>query len=154
MPVDRDSVGERGESIVTTLLTRRHGQPDARFRPRFLGEKYPMIDFFVELVGAGGMQTPFFFIQVKATSMGYNARGKLKVQVTEPKMLGLVKYPVPTYVVGVDEVNERAFIVAALAGGAPEFSSLPVDYPLMEEQTLIDLYEGARRNRRGQAARS
>lgn len=140
MPVDTDAIGDRGESIVTSLLLRRYGQPRSRFRPQFLGEKYPTVDFIVELVGAEGNHVPFFFAQVKATSTGYDAHGRLKVKVPRDKLAGLVRYPAPTYVFGVDEVGERAFIVAAQTGGAVSLSSVRVDYPLDEAQTLQDLY--------------
>lgn len=141
MPINRDAIGARGEAIVENLLTRRYRRSAPLFRPQFLGEKYPTIDFFVELVDAGGTQTPFFLAQAKTTSTGYNAQRRLRVQVPRNKMSGLVKYPAPTYVVGVDEVDERAFIMAAVLGGAAYFSSFPVTYPLGEERILMILFE-------------
>lgn len=71
MPVNQDAIGARGEAIVTNLLTRRHGRDGPLFRPQFLGEKYPAIDFSVELVGVAGDHTPFFFPQAKTTATGY-----------------------------------------------------------------------------------
>ncbi|HEY7034724.1 MAG TPA: hypothetical protein VH482_25520 [Thermomicrobiales bacterium] len=140
MPVNRDSVGEHGEWTVMKLLTRRYGRTEPRFRPLFLGAKYPTIDVFVELIGIRGPQTPYFFAQVKATSTGYDGRGRLRVRVSSDKVLRLVRYPAPTYVIGVDEEDERAFIMAAIAGGSTGFPNLPVNYPLDEERTLQALY--------------
>lgn len=141
MEVNRDSIGERGEAIVANLLTRRHRRPQPYFRPQFLGGKYPTIDFIVELLDADGPHTPFFLAQVKATSTGFNGRGQLKVRVPERVMTSLVKYPAPTYIIGVDEQDERAFIMAAIVGGIARIPSMPITHPLAKQQTLIALHE-------------
>lgn len=141
MPVDRNVIGSRGEGIAINLLTRPHGRTDPFFRPRFLGDKYPAIDLFVELVGAPGNQAPFFFAQVKATRQGYTTSGRLKVPVSRAGMNELVRYPAPTYVIGVDEPTETAFVVAAVVGGAAQYRSLPTDYPLADPGTLQLLFD-------------
>jgi hypothetical protein len=74
MSVDRNLIGARGERIAMNLLTRAHGRAEPFFRPTFLGEKYPAVEFFVELIGAPGNQVAFFFAQVKATRRGYTPR--------------------------------------------------------------------------------
>lgn len=141
MPVDRNAVGARGEAIVTNLLTRRHGRDTSLFQPQFLGDKYPTIDFFVELVGSTGAQTPFFLVQVKATSTGYTRSNRLKAQVRRDDMAGLRRYPVPVYVVGVDEVDEVAYLTAAVAAAPQQFSSLPTMHRLATFETLQSLHE-------------
>lgn len=141
MPTNSNVIGDRGESIVKVLLTRYHGRPSPFFYPQFLGEKYPTVDFLVELEGTRGVQTAFFLAQVQATRLGYNARGKLKTQFKRSKMSNLVTYPVPTYVIGVDEAREVAFIFAAVVGGSAQFSSLPTNYPLADPAILQNLYD-------------
>lgn len=95
MPVNRDAIGARGEAIVMVELTRRHGRDEPFFRPHFMGEKYPAIDFFVELVGGVENQTPFFLAQVKTTSTGYTPGGRLNARATPSEMAKLMRYPVP-----------------------------------------------------------
>lgn len=144
MPVNRDAIGARGERIAHNLLTRFHGRDEPLFQVQFLGDKYPAIDFFVELVGAAGSQAPFFFVQVKTTMQGYAGSGRrLKVRVDRAEMHGLVRYPAPTYIIGVDALPEveLGFILAATVGGAPQLSSLPTIYPLSELATLQALYD-------------
>jgi len=144
MPVDRNAIGVRGEAIVTNLLTRRHGRDDPLFRPHFMGDKYPTIDFFVELVGAAGSHTPFFLAQVKATASGYTSTGRLRTRVASSEMADLARYPAPTYIIAVDEVRELGFLVAALVGGQGQYRSVPTRYPLAEGATLDELYDEVR----------
>lgn len=141
MVVNRDAIGVRGEAIITNLLTRRHGRDEPLFRPQFLGEKYPTIDFFVELVGVTGNQTPFFLVQVKATAIGYTRAGRLRVRMTTKETISLVRYPAPTYVIGVDEDRELGFLVAAVLGGLTQYRSLPTIHALADFVTLQTLYD-------------
>jgi hypothetical protein len=137
----RDALGERGESIVRVLLTRLYSRPQPYFRPQFLGDKHPTVDFFVELVGVTEPITPFFFVQVKATTQGYTKEHHhLKVQVVAAEVQRLLAYPAPTYILGVDEPQERGYLLAALAGGPRRIASLPTRYPL-DQTTLHGLYE-------------
>jgi hypothetical protein len=139
--VDRDLVGERGQDFAFLALTEPVGKKASLFRPRFLGDKYPAIDYIVELVDAPAPFTPFFFVQVKATQTGYTQAGHLRVQVTEDTMRRLIAYPVPTYIIGVD--NERrgvSYIVAALPGGSTHYPSLPTDHRLTG-RTLRHLFD-------------
>jgi hypothetical protein len=55
-----------------------------------------------------------------------------------------VRYPAPTYVIGVDEPSEVAFVVAALVGGAAQYRSLPTTHPLAGPRTLQTLYDEVR----------
>src|SRR5215469_9993986 len=76
------------------------GRDDPFFRPRFLGDKYPTLDYIVEVVD---QPSYFFFIQVKGTTLGYTAEEhRLRVQVTQDDIDRMVACPAPTYVVGVD----------------------------------------------------
>ena len=59
--------------------------------------------------------TPFFFVQVKTTKLGYRTdkgRRRLRVRSIEIEHReDTVRYPAPTYVVGVDALKDRSFIV-------------------------------------------
>ncbi|MDX2242876.1 MAG: DUF4365 domain-containing protein [Leptolyngbyaceae cyanobacterium bins.302] len=127
----RDVIGERGEAIFRVLLTRKHPTRSYLFdHPRFLGEKKQSIDFYVELFHEEAL-TPFFFVQVKSTSEGYTRKERrLKIQVSTNEIKQLAAYPTPTYIVGVDELNERGYIVAANRKQKTGFSSLCTNHPL------------------------
>lgn len=144
MPVNRAAIGTRGEGVVADLLTRFHGRDEPLFSPHFLGDKYPAVDFFVALFGTSANLAPFFFVQVKTTMRGYTKDGgQLKVHVDRAGMRGLVAYPAPTYIVGVDASHEAGlgFVMAATDGGAPQLSSLPTTHPLTELATLQALHD-------------
>jgi hypothetical protein len=110
-----DFIGGRGEAIAYTRLTevyRDDGTP--YFWPHYLGEKCQTFDFLVELVDAGE-KTPFFFVQVKATRKQLTkpqTPSRLRVEVSDKDVRRMSAFPAPTYVVGVQEDDERAFIVS------------------------------------------
>jgi hypothetical protein len=131
MPLSRkDHLGKRGENIAFLRLTEVCQANDLPyFVPHFLGDKCPLFDALVELVGAGE-KTPYFFAQVKATRKGCNAKRRLKIEVKKTDVLGMVRYPAPTYVVGIDEKQEEAYIVAVHGGMDKKISSLSTAHPV------------------------
>lgn len=58
----QDTIGLRGESIFFVALTKLYGRPDPLFNPRFLGEKYPSVDYIVELIAPSAQVIPYFFV--------------------------------------------------------------------------------------------
>jgi hypothetical protein len=133
-----DDIGGRGEAICFVRLSDFCGNTQPYFRPHFLGDKFPALDFLVELVNAG-RGSPFFFVQVRATRKGFTRKPpvRLKVELSEEDAETLILYPAPTYIVGVDEVNQRAFIIAATANVAGGLPSLPTAYPLDDNNLKI-----------------
>jgi len=86
--------------------------PRPLFKPGFLGEKWPAVDYYVELLGVRNA-SPFFFAQVKATTAPLQARAmSLPIQVARDKCSSLFKLPGPTYLVGVHEPSKRVFILS------------------------------------------
>jgi hypothetical protein len=130
----KDIIGGRGESIFQVLITRKHPTRHYLFDlPRFLGEKKQTIDFLVELFHDESL-VPFFFVQVKTTSEGYSIQEhRLKVQVTSTDMQRLAAYPVPTYIVGIDEVGEQGYLISANGECSTGFSSICTNFPLTPE---------------------
>src|SRR5262245_22880152 len=108
-----DFVGGRGEAIAYARLTKFcRGGSTVFFLPHYLGEKCPTFDFMVELVDAG-TGTPFFFVQVKATRAGFTKRGRrIQIDVPAEDVERMSAHPAPTYVVGVHEPEERAFLLS------------------------------------------
>ena len=126
----KDHLGKRGESIAFVRLTEVCQTNDLPFfLPFFLGEKTPLFDALVQLVEAGDV-TPIFFAQVKSTREGYNESGRLKVHVRKEDVEAMVKYPAPTYVIGIDEREEKAFIVSVFGTMDKTISSLSTAHPL------------------------
>jgi hypothetical protein len=110
----RDEIGTRGEAIFTAAIMNFCGRTRPFFITHFLGDKFRTLDFIVELVGAT-RTTSYFFVQVKTTRQGYRESRdgrSLRVSVKRKDVLRMKGYPAPTYLVGVDEVDERAYIVS------------------------------------------
>lgn len=124
-----DELGKRGEALFYVTITRFYGRERPLFRLQFLGDKWPTLDFFVELVDAGD-STPYFFAQVKATRKGRLRNGRLRVEVERDDMRRLALYPAPTYVVGIDEISEEGYILSANGESANSLASLPTDFPI------------------------
>lgn len=138
-----NELGQRGESLFSTMITRFYGRDKPRFRPYFLGDKWPLVDFVVELLDAGEI-TPYFFAQVKTTRGGYTVRdGRLRVSVRQADMRKLALYPAPTYVVGIDDIREEGYIVSANGEWLRRLPSFPTEFPINEANQDI-LWEEVR----------
>jgi Domain of unknown function (DUF4365) len=136
----RDDIGRRGEIIFCARVTNFCGRDTPYFRTYFLGEKAQTLDFLVELVSAAG-QTRFFFAQVKTTQKGYTKRGRrLKVGMSGSDVGRFSRVPAPTYLVGIDEPRELAYILAVIEGMTDALPSLPTDFPL-DGMNLPRLYD-------------
>lgn len=127
-----NELGQRGEALFYVLITKFYGRARPLFRPQFLGDKWPTVDFIVELMDAGST-TPYFFVQVKTTRDGYTKKDRrLKVQVEKDEMRKLASYPAPTYIVGVDEIGEAGYIISANGEWLASLASLSTEHPLDE----------------------
>ncbi|MBE9057420.1 MULTISPECIES: DUF4365 domain-containing protein [Sphaerospermopsis] len=133
----RDALGERGEAIFKLLITEFHSAAGPIFKPQFLGDKWQYVDFIVELVGAGSY-IPYFFVQVKTTRQGYTKKdNRLKVQVKKESVIGIASYPAPTYIVGIDEVQEVGYLVSANGENLTSLSSLATNFPINKHNREI-----------------
>jgi hypothetical protein len=135
------SIGQRGEALFVRMFLKPRNKP--RFKVTFLGDTWPVIDFYVELRGLPG-RTPFFFAQVKTTARGYTTRDRrLLVRVDETSIRRLAGHPAPTYIVGVDDVQERGYVVSANGEHATSLSSMTTEHPV-NEATRQALWEEVR----------
>lgn len=141
-----DFIGGRGEAIASAHLSRVCREGDLPyFWPHFLGEKCETFDFLVELVDAGE-KTPFFFVQVKATRKEYTRSQtppRLRVEVAEKDVRRMSSFPAPTYVVGVHEEDERAFVVSVHGDMRDTIPSLTTGHELTAD-TLKRLWDEVR----------
>lgn len=129
----KNALGDRGEGIFKVLITEFHSNAGPIFKPQFLGEKWQYVDFIVELVGAASY-IPYFFVQVKTTRQGYTKNDKrLKVQVKKESIIGIASYPAPTYIVGIDELQEVGYLVSANGENLTSLSNLCTNFPINKQ---------------------
>lgn len=109
----QDQIGIRGEALFRKVITK---WCDDRiwFVDTFLGEKFQAKDYLVTLIDptCGGDAT--FYVQVKATTQGYTGSGdsqKLRANVSADDIEDLKGANAPVYVMGVDIINEKAYLV-------------------------------------------
>ncbi len=142
-----DFIGGRGEAIAFARLARiwRADTDQPYFWPRYLGEKGQLFDFLVELVGVTE-QTPFFFVQVRSTRKDFTKQTppRLRVEVSQLEVRRMVAYPAPTYVVGIHEREERAFVIAVHGDMSEAIPSLTTAHELNNGETLRRLWEEVR----------
>jgi hypothetical protein len=142
-----DVIGGRGEAIALARLAQicRSDAELPYFWPHYLGGKYKTFDFLVELVDAGE-KTPFFFVQVKTTRKDFtktHTPPRLRVEIEEKDIRRMVAYPAPTYIVGVHEVEERAFLISIHGAMADAIPSITTAHELTGD-TLRRLWEEVR----------
>jgi Domain of unknown function (DUF4365) len=120
--------GSRGEKILDLWLTDFKEFPEALFRPQFLGEKWPTIDFYVELetVHKG---KPYFFAQVKSTTTALS--GGVRISVEKKDIELLLQIPGPTYIFGVHEPSKAVFVRSVHTGTPVKgISRIPLSHKL------------------------
>jgi hypothetical protein len=105
-------IGFRGEKLAELALTEYSEFQKPLFRPGFLGDKWPAIDFYVELTAVKGKR-PYFFAQCKSTGAKLGARTKaLRIRFTPKAIKRLREIPGPTYLLAVHEPTKRVFVRA------------------------------------------
>jgi Domain of unknown function (DUF4365) len=127
----RDVIGSRGENLVELRLTEYREFDEPLFRPGFLGDKWPAVDFYVELNSVRGKR-PYFFAQVKASTSPLAPESThLKVSSRKVDVERLLRIPGPTYIFGVHEPSKRVF-VRSVHGGMPvqAVTRIPVAHEL------------------------
>jgi len=123
-----DDAGDRGEDECRILLTNLCGRRQPFFRPRPLGAKYPAFDYIVELVDRPEY---FFFVQVKATALGYTRRPRrLRVQLDQADVDRMVACPVPTYLVGIDVTAREVGFLLSVNEPRRRVASLTTRFPI------------------------
>jgi hypothetical protein len=137
---DTNALGERGEALLRLAITTYHGSGPL-FRVAFLGDKWPIADVAVELVGHPGF---FFLAQIKATKRGVNANSRLRASISQEHFNDLVSPRIPTYVIGVDEPNEGVYISAAIAKRSAALSSLNTEFSLDDPMVRRTLFREVR----------
>lgn len=112
----RNAVGFRGERIVELRLSEYEELAAPLFSPAFLGDRWPAIDFYVELNEVPGKRL-YFFAQAKATASSLADHSEhLTVSTRKTDVDRLLSIPGPTYILGVHEPSQRVFVRSVHAG--------------------------------------
>lgn len=112
----RDVTGFRGEKIVELCLTEYQNLQKPLFRPGFLGDKWPAIDYYIELTSVRGKRL-YFFAQAKSTTSILTVHStNLSISTKKKDIDLLLKIPGPTYILGVHEPSKRVFVRSVHTG--------------------------------------
>lgn len=116
--------------MVELCLTDFRAFPSPLFRPGFLGDKWPAVDFYVELTTAQG-QGMYFLGQAKSSSRALGGRARvLSISTKARDIQRLLQIPAPTYIFGVHEPTQRVFVRSVHSGGANSINSIPLTHVL------------------------
>jgi hypothetical protein len=141
-PLTPDQIGRLAELVAATDLSRpvmgRYHRP--LFRATWLGDKYPAVDFLVDVLGRKDTSLGFFFAQVKGTAPARAQAARLSIDVPRERFNQLVRLPVPTYLIGVDVNAEVSYLVAAHRSRRARVSGMTKAYCLRDDAVKIGLY--------------
>ena len=137
-----DQIGRLAELVAATDLSRPVGGRYGRvlFSTTHLGDRYPTVDYLVDVLGPRGVSLAFFFVQVKGTSRAAPAALRLPVEVGTDRFNRLVRLPAPTYLIGVDVVTELSYLVTVNRPRQADMSSITKAYCLRDDAIKIQLY--------------
>ncbi|MEM7556720.1 MAG: DUF4365 domain-containing protein [Cyanobacteria bacterium P01_A01_bin.84] len=125
-----DTSEDKSREIFIKLMSEPHSDSGAIFKPRYLEDKLPYVDYIVELVGAPGT-VPYFFVQFKSTKLGYTKKDKrLRVKFPQENVRGLAAYSAPTYIVGIDEKEETGYLISVEGEELSAIASIPSLFPI------------------------
>lgn len=143
--MDTNLQGSRGENIFFINITKPIDDNETYlFTPCFLGEKWENVDFLIEL-----RNTPdkiyYFFAQIKTSRQGYTKKDKRLIisTISKNEIEKLAKIVAPTYIVGVDDLEEKVYIASANGESIEAISSLSTDFPLNKDN-LVKLWQEVR----------
>lgn len=136
-----NDIGSRGESIFGMLISRYVDPYGSLFKPVFLGDKYPTVDFHIDLLNYTDKKG-FFFASIKTTTQGYSAdKTKLKIHVSKEELRELSKFPIPVYLFGIDAMEEKGYFICANdINTNSNLNGLPHKYPI-DKPHVIALWE-------------
>ena len=134
----QEITGYRGEKVTELALTKFSDFSGPLFSPGFLGDKWPAIDFYVELNEVRGRR-PYFFVQTKTTRASITKRSRnLTISSKAKDIQRLKKIPGPTYLIGVHEPTQKAYI-RSVHSGLPNkaITTIPLEYELTSENLRV-----------------
>jgi hypothetical protein len=138
-----DQIGRFAELFAAAELIRPRdrGRKPPLFRTTHVGDKYPAVDFLVDLVGPNDVSRGFFFLQVKGTTTSNPSSNRLPLDVPRERFNALAAITAPTYLIGVDLVAAESYLVAAYRRRRSRVSSIAKAFRLNDESVRVMLYE-------------
>lgn len=137
-----DQIGHIAEAAADADLSYPVSSPRERviFKPTYLGDKYPVVDFLVDILAPDSRPIGYFFAQVKGTTRTLSA-ARLPITVSADGFNRLVAVPAPTYLIGVDVRSRSTYLVAAHTRRGRAVSSITRGFPLGHDAVKLALYE-------------
>lgn len=129
-------IGRLGEAIFNVEISRGY-----HFLPSPLGEKWPVSDFYVELLGP--KEHLFFVVQVKSTTRKVSNKGRLRITAPKKKLKALNKYYCPTYLAGVEVKTDSVYLIAINTSKRKDINNLPTKFKL-DANTRLKLFRDVR----------
>ncbi len=142
--MSQNQIGNLGELLAETEFCRPVGKKYNRplFRANNLGQKYPVVDFVVDLLDSNERSIGFFYVQVKSThNPSVGDRRRLPIECPYHKYNAMVNLPVPTYLVGVDVSKDTLYILAANRTLNRKLSSIGKLHDLSADDIKVSLYK-------------
>jgi hypothetical protein len=141
--VSTNAVGDFGENLAQAHFSRpvRGAYRRPLFRAAHLGEKYPVVDFIVDILDGNEDSLGFFFVQVKATNSAKRKAKTLALHIELPKYNRLAQIPAPTFLVGVDIDAETVYLVSAARPEKKASSSICKKFDLKDDDVRVALYK-------------
>ena len=142
--MSQNQIGKFGELLTETEFCRpvRGVVQRPLFRATSLGDKYPIVDFIVDLLDSRERILGFFCVQTKSTARARSmSRKRLPIHCPRSKYNALVNLPVPTYIAGVDVIAERVYVCAVNHRRDRTLSSMTKSYELAQDDTKVSLYD-------------
>lgn len=138
-----NAIGDFGEILAQAHFSRpvRGAYQRPLFRASHLGEKYPVVDFIVDILDPNENSLGFFFVQVKATNAAKPKAKNLPLQIELTKYNRLAQIPAPTFIVGVDIDAEEVYLVCAPKPAKKSISSICKKYDLKDDGIRVALYK-------------
>jgi hypothetical protein len=134
LQIDTNAIGDRGELIFQLSVTAFHGKQPL-FRPRDLGQKWPIADFVIELEGKPGF---FFLVQVKTTRKPITPKKRLPVKLAKNLVGLLIASPIPAYLMAVHEPSRETFVVAPRR--LKNITNIATTFPLNDPMVRLNLH--------------
>ena len=130
-------IGDRGENIFELAVTDYSRFARPLFHPTFLGDKWPSVDYYVELLGVRDCR-PAMFVQVKSTGQPLSADSRdIEISLPKGKCVSLFMVPGPTYLAGIHEPTRRAFILSIHRRPNQGVYRIPLRNELTPENLLL-----------------
>lgn len=138
-----NQIGRLAELLAAAALSRPTGPPRGRplFRATPLGDKYPAVDFLVDLVDRNDASRGFFFAQVKGTASAKPTTPRLPIDVARDRFNRFAGITAPTYLLGVDVRTEVTYLVSAWKARRSPVSSISKAFSLDEDSVKVKLYQ-------------